>query len=441
MDDDGQISNKSRASSPLLQHVNLKRLNVSKRSSSFTTPANQLPNYQNPKNSRHGIMSKVGNYSDENADIYTSATQINSLLQCIVGFYLYYMSSKHLYNYLQNDGRLTAIFVMILGLFGILGSSMKHMHIKTLFIIGLMGAALLAFECATGLDRGIRVDCTFAEMYLRITHAERKMEGIRHDELISQMFTRLHEMDEMMEMMHTGTLHHVELAQKQGQLKDYDMQYIEQKIVDLLKHAERAYRELMKQQQEISSDALNNPSRDHDEVKDRLKIQQDLKQKIEAVDSVIDAIQTKRVSDQQVTIEEYQILLDVLEKGLGGKSVKEMVNQLQEVKTVWQRKNSNDYKSVDVGGHISQLQHMHDKKSAKRQEFKEKFDKILVQHDNSTGEYYAKSLNQALSSLPEHCLKEMEWMSRIYYTCWIILLSLGVNVYLQVTQQVVQLIK
>eukprot|EP01024_Parvocaulis_polyphysoides_P010708 TRINITY_DN13724_c0_g3_i1.p1 TRINITY_DN13724_c0_g3~~TRINITY_DN13724_c0_g3_i1.p1 ORF type:complete len:268 (-),score=20.93 TRINITY_DN13724_c0_g3_i1:120-923(-) len=267
------------------------------------------------------------------------------------------------------------------------------------------------------------------------------MENIRHDEMISQMFTRLYEMDDILDMMSTGTLHHFALATKQDDLRQQDAAYIEAKISDLHKHAERAFRDLMNEQSKLNSQATRENSRDEALIRERLKQQQALKSRIEAVDSVIDAIQTKRVRGGRVSLEEYEQLLDALVQGHGGDAIKQEAQNVREVRQVWERQRKNDYKSVDVDSHKSEMVDLKQKQIQKREEFLENFGKVLNEHENSHGNHFQRSLHQVLSDLPEHCLKEMEWLSRIFWTCWIVLLSLGVSVYLQVTQQVVELVQ
>eukprot|EP01025_Chloroclados_australasicus_P051743 TRINITY_DN6032_c2_g2_i1.p1 TRINITY_DN6032_c2_g2~~TRINITY_DN6032_c2_g2_i1.p1 ORF type:complete len:429 (-),score=12.54 TRINITY_DN6032_c2_g2_i1:305-1591(-) len=365
-------------------------------------------------------------------DKSTFATQLVNLVLFVLGFYLYYMTSKHLYAYLQYNGKTTAILSIVLGLIGVLGSGTKSLLLKSLFMVGLTGSAMLTFEYCSDLDRGVRIDCTFAELYLRIFHIEQTMGSIRHDELITQMFSRLHQLDDMMDLMHFSTVHHVQLATKQKSLKEQDAKLIETKISELLIHAEHSYRSLMEEYQNMQEDL----GQGKEVIKERYKKQQQLKLQIE---TIIDTIQSKRVRDQQISIQQYDMFLESLVEHIDRDELQRFQQQLPQLRNALERQRLNNYMAVDVDQHLLKIQNTKQQQASNSQQFKQQFENVLSLHDGSNGEKFLQGVHKSLQELPEHCLKEMEWMTRIYWSTWGILICLGFNIYLQVTLQVIQL--
>ena len=69
------------------------------------------------------------------------------------------------------------------------------------------------------MGRDVTVHCNFAESYVRIAHLEDAITSMRHDEIIEQIFARMNEMDDMMDMVSEGTMHTVEMRAGQSALK------------------------------------------------------------------------------------------------------------------------------------------------------------------------------------------------------------------------------
>lgn len=69
------------------------------------------------------------------------------------------------------------------------------------------------------MGRDVEVHCNFAETYVRIAYLEDTVTSMKHDEIIEQIFARMNEMDDIMDMVSEGTMHTVEMKAAQSELK------------------------------------------------------------------------------------------------------------------------------------------------------------------------------------------------------------------------------
>lgn len=79
------------------------------------------------------------------------------------------------------------------------------------------------------MGRDVEVHCNFAESYARIAHLEEKITQMRHDDMVTQLFTRMNEMDDLLDMVQAGTVDQLELRHKQqdlsGQVRHFTCSY------------------------------------------------------------------------------------------------------------------------------------------------------------------------------------------------------------------------
>lgn len=52
----------------------------------------------------------------------------------------------------------------------------------------------------------MEVDCTFGEVFIRVFHMEESLQAAKHDELVSSLFVRLGQMDQMLDMVKEGAI-------------------------------------------------------------------------------------------------------------------------------------------------------------------------------------------------------------------------------------------
>lgn len=69
------------------------------------------------------------------------------------------------------------------------------------------------------VGRDVEIHCNFAESYARIAHLEEKVTSLKHDDMVTQLFSRLNEMDDQLDMVQTGTIDKLELRHKQQDLQ------------------------------------------------------------------------------------------------------------------------------------------------------------------------------------------------------------------------------
>eukprot|EP01026_Neomeris_dumetosa_P061132 TRINITY_DN5768_c0_g2_i2.p1 TRINITY_DN5768_c0_g2~~TRINITY_DN5768_c0_g2_i2.p1 ORF type:complete len:468 (-),score=41.58 TRINITY_DN5768_c0_g2_i2:2011-3414(-) len=375
--------------------------------------------------------------------IFNKALYFAAVFQVFLGLYLSVMSTSYMYGYMKSTGQLIGLLVVGVGVFGLLAGFFKqHIHLKTFLLVLLAFCAMLTLEYSASVDRGITVDCTFTEAYLRINHIEQRMQQMKHDELVSHLFSRLHEMDDLLDMAQQGTLHQIEVASRQSQLRDQDLNYIESKIEGIQKHAERAVRELVQKQNDITDSAVENQAQlTESDMESIMQEQKLIRMKIDAADSVIKFIKRKQEIQDQISGHEYELLLEALMSGHVDEQIRKEREELPFVQAAWERKERDEYHTIDAGQHLTAAQSLRQEREIRRQKFQEEFEKLQETHTSGHGDHFRQGLQNAIQDLPEHCIKEMSWMNSMYKACWLILASLVVSGYSVLSQQVSQIVQ
>lgn len=52
----------------------------------------------------------------------------------------------------------------------------------------------------------MEVDCAFGEVFVRVFHMEERLQAAKHDELVSSLFVRMGQMDQMLDMVKDGAI-------------------------------------------------------------------------------------------------------------------------------------------------------------------------------------------------------------------------------------------
>ncbi|GFH15636.1 uncharacterized protein HaLaN_11894 [Haematococcus lacustris] len=179
-----------------------------------------------------------------------------------------------------------------------------------------------------------------AEAAVRIAHLEEAVTKVKHDELLTQVFFRLNEMDDLLEATAHGASAHAELRTQSFSLMHQDKDLIRERVGRLHQHAQHLLHE-MRTQMEAAKQTLNNATSQasalsaaaaraagalhipaaqeaHERATARLQEVDEHRKKtrIEAVESVLQYIDSRsHDAHAELTFDEYQIVLNALIDG------------------------------------------------------------------------------------------------------------------------------
>ncbi|GAX81744.1 hypothetical protein CEUSTIGMA_g9172.t1 [Chlamydomonas eustigma] len=116
--------------------------------------------------------------------------------------------------------------------------------LRTALLVGLMWALFSASNLRAQVGREVEVDCGLAEASVRVQHLESKLTAMKHDEMLINLFFRLNEMDDMLNMVHEGAVGAAEARHLMESAKMKDKEYIGNRVARLQRHAQNVAAEL-----------------------------------------------------------------------------------------------------------------------------------------------------------------------------------------------------
>ncbi|KAJ9519932.1 hypothetical protein QJQ45_014655 [Haematococcus lacustris] len=221
--------------------------------------------------------------------------------------------------------------------------------LRTAMLVGLTFAALGTLSLMDQAASDIGTHCVMAEAAVRIAHLEEAVTKVKHDELLTQVFFRLNEMDDLLEATAHGASAHAELRTQSFSLMHQDKDLIRERVGRLHQHAQHLLHE-MRTQMEAAKQTLNNATSQasalsaaaaraagalhipaaqeaHERATARLQEVDEHRKKteeevwlvskrIEAVESVLQYIDSRsHDAHAELTFDEYQIVLNALIDG------------------------------------------------------------------------------------------------------------------------------
>ena len=140
------------------------------------------------------------------------------LSQAVLGVAFAYSATMHFYSYTQTTGQLIGLLMVATAVAGALGAAKKSRPLLAGYLVGVLLAMLLTFAFVGQVSREVEVDCALAQLEIRVEALERSEQGAGHHALFGSLFTRLDEMEGLLDMVQHGTAHVVHHRSEQKNL-------------------------------------------------------------------------------------------------------------------------------------------------------------------------------------------------------------------------------
>ncbi|PNW84778.1 hypothetical protein CHLRE_03g158350v5 [Chlamydomonas reinhardtii] len=402
----------------------------------------------------------------------------NGLLMAL-GLWLAVSSSATMMGPAAAHGLVLGGGLVALGGLGLAASGRDCLSLRSLLLLGLGVAGLSTMDLMQQVGRDVGTHCALAEAHTRIRHLEGRLEAMRHDELITQLFFRMNEMDDMLGLMQqaavASTTEAVEKHTAVFRAAQADKDYLRAKAASLRRHAVAVAEALRARAAE--SKANGTLQGGGDSVADSLW---SVERRLEAVESVVRYLDSKEAGGD-LSYEEYEIILEALLEGSQGHATHHTAGQLQQeksggrpgcaglhsVKAVYERHVAGAYDHVapaaglgaggatfmaaagvagapgagagvaagaayPLGGRspgggagasagIGAVTKAQARKESSRRHFENRFMDIFNQHGAHHAAAFRSSLGAAMESLPEHCVRDVDARQRLGVLGWALL--------------------
>ena len=256
---------------------------------------------------------------------------------------------------------------------------------------------------------------------------EDAMVAMHKDEMTMQLFERLNEMDDMLDMIQDGTVEQLQKESKSQSLMEQDKHYISSKLEMLAKHADHVLEHLMEQESKMKAEmnATNDPKVNKKLRESLVAIQHHL----DSVESVFKTIDAKDEKEDGYTYKEYEELLHaLLGSHPGSDRLKQDLEHLPYLKEAWER-SAGGY-PVDMSEDAKAVAKHREEK---RVLFEQKFHETLDSHQKHGPPSLHNTLIDALADLPEHCMLESDHLSYFVWGGWMLIAAQVASAYFTAT--------
>ncbi|GLC42717.1 hypothetical protein PLESTB_001131000 [Pleodorina starrii] len=329
-------------------------------------------------------------------------------------------------------GALLGCGVMFLGGLGLAAAGRDCLSLRTLMLVGLGFSALSTLELMQQVSRDVETHCALAEATTRIHHLEERISKMRHDELITQ--------DDMLSMVQQSASAQTQAHSAVWRAAQADKDYLRAKIGALRRHAAAVGDALRAKIAEAKANAMaanaSDSGRDSSGGGGGGDLNQSLwgvERRVEAVDSVIRYLDQKEATNE-LTYEEYEIILEALLEGSSGHVpeattavLKQEKGGLDALKAAFERHASQSYDHVLAAGgdgasaSIGAVTRAQARKESSRRHFENRFMDIFHKHGAHHGAAFSASLSEALHSLPERCVRDLDALGWLRVLGWLLL--------------------
>eukprot|EP00210_Caulerpa_lentillifera_P007519 g7185.t1 len=361
---------------------------------------------------------------------WSTIGQISSVLQIALGVILFLMASAYLTHMARGSGQLIGILSIVFGAFGFLGLRTKGTPLQMLFIVGMGFMAVMTFEFTVQVGRDVEFHCSLAESFTRLNRIETTITSMKHNELVSQLFVRMNEMDDMLTMVESGSVDKLHTKWKKESLIQQDAEYISAKIQSLKKHAENVLDHILKEA-ENASDKEKELS-DKKLIMKQKELQKTLMARVEKVEDLLDVLEEKEESNELITYEEFESLFNALSGvHMNPKELEKEKATLGVLKGAMKRMETGEHHQT--GTSLDKDNALQKHRDEKRAQFESTFHKTLSEHSPSTPSQFQAALYEDMKDLPEHCLEESDRYIYFLYGGWTLIISQMIAAYLTAT--------
>ncbi|KAG2483189.1 hypothetical protein HYH03_017924 [Edaphochlamys debaryana] len=127
--------------------------------------------------------------------------------------------------------------ISALGGVGLFAGGSEALGLRTLLLVGLGGSAVGTLDLMRQVGRDVSTHCSLAEVSAHVRHVESALEKMKHDELITQLFFRMNEMDDMLGMVTQSAAATAEGHSAVWRAAQADRDYLRAKATALRRHA------------------------------------------------------------------------------------------------------------------------------------------------------------------------------------------------------------
>ncbi|KAG2455042.1 hypothetical protein HYH02_000867 [Chlamydomonas schloesseri] len=416
---------------------------------------------------------------------WDTAHRVCNALLMALGLWLALSSSVTMRGPAATHGLVLGGGLVALGGLGLAACGRDCLSLRSLLLLGLGVAGLSTMDLMQQVGRDVGTHCALAEAHTRIRHLEGRLEAMRHDELITQLFFRMNEMDDMLGLVQQAAVAtSAEAVEKHTALfraAQADKDYLRAKAASLRRHAVAVAEALRAR----AAESKANGTAQHVDVGGGGSVADSLwgvERRLEAVESVVRYLDSKEAGGD-LSYEEYEIILEALLEGSQGHAAHHTMGQLQQeksglqsVKAVYERHVAGAYdhvvtsaaaaggggggggatfmaaagmagapgagagapapagSSYPLGGRspgggvgasagIGAVTKAQARKESSRRHFENRFMDIFNQHGAHHAAAFRASLGAALDSLPEHCVRDVDARQRLGVLGWALLLT------------------
>eukprot|EP00192_Tetraselmis_astigmatica_P006332 CAMPEP_0117659642 /NCGR_PEP_ID=MMETSP0804-20121206/6540_1 /TAXON_ID=1074897 /ORGANISM="Tetraselmis astigmatica, Strain CCMP880" /LENGTH=444 /DNA_ID=CAMNT_0005466311 /DNA_START=57 /DNA_END=1391 /DNA_ORIENTATION=- len=150
---------------------------------------------------------------------------------------------------LSGDSRMNSMIVgalmLIIGVVGFIGLRQRRPHLLMFHLIAAGLGMVLILQELSKIELQVRLHCTSAYAFLRMDNLEKHVSAMQHEEMFSTLYTRMNEIDDMLDMFQAGdTLSPSATGSSQRLASEShtdtrDRFYIQAKLARLRGHAEK----------------------------------------------------------------------------------------------------------------------------------------------------------------------------------------------------------
>eukprot|EP01026_Neomeris_dumetosa_P033679 TRINITY_DN26944_c0_g2_i1.p1 TRINITY_DN26944_c0_g2~~TRINITY_DN26944_c0_g2_i1.p1 ORF type:complete len:419 (+),score=48.07 TRINITY_DN26944_c0_g2_i1:46-1257(+) len=332
-----------------------------------------------------------------------SLCQVLCVGQVILGLVAAYTAYAYLFSYLRSSGLIIAAFLVLVGLLGLIGSIVGNRALLTSHMVAITLAMMITFDFNAQVTRDAFVDCSLAELSQRNRVLSDMVKASQKNELMSSIFIRLNEMEDLISMSHEQSIAAMQVKQEQEGLKMSDIEYIREKLEMMKDHA-----------QHLIDDLVNNPNATKNWVDNLNQNERDiLNHRIESAENVLQKVEALQDPHHEITLDEYEKLLkdliDAFKLNLsidqGGKDSSQLLHALNDManaKFAYERLGEDKYHEIKIKSEASEFLEKRQKEMEERR--KKWTDRFLQELQKNRRAHDVK--RDALADMPEHCLME-----------------------------------
>ncbi|MEW5302169.1 MAG: hypothetical protein WDW36_004974 [Sanguina aurantia] len=323
----------------------------------------------------------------------------------------------------------------------------ERLPLRTFLLVGLTVCGMSTLGLMDEASRDVGTHCSLAEAHTRILHLEEKMTAMKHDDMMTQIFFRMNELDDMLDLVQQGSVGISEIKAQQSNLHSQDKQYIRAKVEQLKAHSHSVIEGLKhktasaKANAGVANIAAAAAGFDSSVTADTAVVKQ-MERRMEAVQAVLTYLDSK----EGMTFQEYEIILSALLEG--GKEDSSPVDQLKRdhatleaSREVFDRHHSQSYTPDLHSPEMQSLSRLDKKREDSRKEFEARYSQVLQTHSWSHPQIFKHSLDSALADLPAHCLDDVAGYKVLRFAGTALLAAQAMVAYALLTSSVFAVLK